>query len=1097
MANVSFYSVDAAVVMLNNTLFIQGEFAALDNLPVRDQIKHDIQVDRRNSIPSSIILQNVPQNSSIPKVPFKDISNLTSTLSLAPVQTNIQEVVSLDIFSNRLNSRKQTPPRAFPVQSQFGIKPGVAQCRLTKNTTWSVVCLQVKLPVEYTPRIGCTMHLVASMLISIMGCVVPSIESGGQIISSNNSSIMHPQTNTSNLSVGQVLQFVNSSAYSLSVTASTDSMPMIDPSQPSLQPTFNSTHLHRYRHSSVWDPIDNRGIVFGGIGPTGPENSILLYDLATQAWSILQPINATLPISDHASFLVHPYLISCFGQVYTTVDNQLLPSVTNACTVTDINTWIISYPAVQSNSQSSHNFTEIDLINTTPSARTGVRNAMVFIPILDAYLVFGGGVLSTNYTVTSVFNDVWSLHIQDLPDTILWIKHIPDGEGPSPRLYHSVALLDNETIMVWGGIDLQSRVLTDGAYFLNFKSWTWSASPILTFQEPLTPDNTTLPRSTKTNLSLWAFPGSAGYIAFAIFLGLFAVIMVKLAINTAQKYSSKNVHSQPLQRRLRSVSRESVISYSSINSQLHTRFSSQNAETGSLPSEPTRPLRAHVQSWCLENTARNIVGVIAGDDEQRLKSVNESTLTIPPPSFCCDKERPHSLIQLEDWPLVKISIPNSTSLCSKESLDKTQHMMASKSKAIAYPCPGTSPTSVPVTPFDSLQNLPPLVFSDESRRVSTILPCSESSLSSKDFSDKSTPAKPNTLASSNIQITSDSSIDLAIPCLQDMLNTSRNHCLTKPTYHSQTEDATPSVRSMQWIPFEYGKESGFQDFGHLSTPAEFPAITNTETHSPAVVSPEKRLIQTALKRLSTVFSISSFSKKSMPLPSFETLPFHANSSPRSKETSVCFSSTQLATDSNLSSLEPELQHISLLNTNTTNLDRKRRFKKPLHIQTQGLFKDESLDKYTPTDATSRATSFWQHKSKLVSHHSTILMSPFSGPQRSKSTVSLVSPHTPKHPLSMLFSIPPSSFVSKPESIASTSPHSMLLSPSVASIEVDVNDLHDGIGHGPMVITTEQMKDVPCKGIITVLEPHDCIHQLPHQRPYVRDTLTIRNTGVDP
>ena len=70
-------------------------------------------------------------------------------------------------------------------------------------------------------------------------------------------------------------------------------------------------------------------------------------------------------------------------------------------------------------------------------------------------------------------NELWSLDI----DTIEWTQLHPTGTAPAPRALHAAAVLDNGTMLVYGGI--VGNVVAKDSFLFDPKAMTWTAiSPI-------------------------------------------------------------------------------------------------------------------------------------------------------------------------------------------------------------------------------------------------------------------------------------------------------------------------------------------------------------------------------------------------------------------------------------------------------------------------------------------------------------------------------------------------------------------------------------------------------------------------------------------
>lgn len=201
----------------------------------------------------------------------------------------------------------------------------------------------------------------------------------------------------------------------------------------------------RYGHSSVYDPVSNRLIVFGGCSPgpcttTGP--GVTLNDLwvlsnangqgGTPTWIQLTPTGGAPPPRHHH---VTVYDVVNNRMVIWSGDGtyQSLPNLTDVWVLTNANGLdkVTGLPATPNWSQ---------LFPTGGPPPSGVSfpgrelATGVYDSIANRMIVFGGGACDPCTTK----NDVWVLtNANGLGGTPQWLQLFPTGGPPAPREGHS------------------------------------------------------------------------------------------------------------------------------------------------------------------------------------------------------------------------------------------------------------------------------------------------------------------------------------------------------------------------------------------------------------------------------------------------------------------------------------------------------------------------------------------------------------------------------------------------------------------------------------------------------------------------------------
>ena len=207
----------------------------------------------------------------------------------------------------------------------------------------------------------------------------------------------------------------------------------------------------RYYHSAIYDPVRDRMVVFGGLGP-GSRNDVWTLSLAGSP-TLTQLNPAGTPPSGRAGHTA----------IYDPVRDRMVVfggSPNGASFYNDV--WALSLAG-------SPVWTQLTPAGTPPSARWG--HTAIYDPVRDRMVVFGG------YGGSSPFNDVWALSLAASPE---WTQLTPTGTPPLRRYDHSAIYdLVRDRMVVFGGYG--------GGYFNDVWALSLTGSPAWT---ELAPDGT-------------------------------------------------------------------------------------------------------------------------------------------------------------------------------------------------------------------------------------------------------------------------------------------------------------------------------------------------------------------------------------------------------------------------------------------------------------------------------------------------------------------------------------------------------------------------------------------------------------------------------
>jgi len=189
------------------------------------------------------------------------------------------------------------------------------------------------------------------------------------------------------------------------------------PTWSELTPTGVPPSGRRYA-TAIYDPVRDRMLVFGGQEQAGDLNDVWALSLGgTPSWEQLTPGGTPVPaMSNHSA-------------IYDPVRDRMV--VYGGSSI-----WALSLAGTPAWSPASPS-------GTPPQTRLG--QSAVYDPVRDRMVVFAG--YSSPYN--SCFNDSWSL---SLGGTMTWTHLSPAGAPPSPRYVHA-AIYDpvNDGMIVFGG----------------------------------------------------------------------------------------------------------------------------------------------------------------------------------------------------------------------------------------------------------------------------------------------------------------------------------------------------------------------------------------------------------------------------------------------------------------------------------------------------------------------------------------------------------------------------------------------------------------------------------------------------------------------
>jgi hypothetical protein len=202
----------------------------------------------------------------------------------------------------------------------------------------------------------------------------------------------------------------------------------------------------RYSHTSIYDPVRDRMVVFGGNNGSYSNDVWALSLAGSSAWTQLSP--AGTPPSAR-------YLHSA---IYDPVHDRMeVFGGTNGSYFNDV--WALSLAG-------SSSWTQLSPAGTPPSARYG--HTAIYDQVGNRMVVFGG------YSA-GFLNDVWAL---SLADSLAWTHLTPAGTLPGAREAHTT-IYDpvRDRMVVFGGYDVSLFKDVWALSLAGDQTWTPLTSP--------------------------------------------------------------------------------------------------------------------------------------------------------------------------------------------------------------------------------------------------------------------------------------------------------------------------------------------------------------------------------------------------------------------------------------------------------------------------------------------------------------------------------------------------------------------------------------------------------------------------------------------
>ena len=215
---------------------------------------------------------------------------------------------------------------------------------------------------------------------------------------------------------------------------------------PSLAPPPSATAdtiapAPRTYHRAVYDPLESRMIVFGGLRDSSYYYNYPIGD--TWAFSLGGTPTWTLLDSSRAA----PGPRSRSAAVYDGLRHRLMISAGDYSIGNDV--WAFDL-------EGADGWARVHANDASPGPRYG--HSAIYDPTRERMVIFGG---SDNY-YSSLLNDTWALSLDDSP---AWTQLAPAGTAPQPRVGHT-AVYD----------PVRDRMLIMGGYSGSYRNDTWALS---------------------------------------------------------------------------------------------------------------------------------------------------------------------------------------------------------------------------------------------------------------------------------------------------------------------------------------------------------------------------------------------------------------------------------------------------------------------------------------------------------------------------------------------------------------------------------------------------------------------------------------------
>ncbi|MBI5838328.1 MAG: hypothetical protein HZB25_13905 [Candidatus Eisenbacteria bacterium] len=200
-------------------------------------------------------------------------------------------------------------------------------------------------------------------------------------------------------------------------------------------PVSGTPPANRFGHSTIYDPVRDRLLVFGGFTMPDYANDVWSLTLSgTPTWTRLTPTGGPPPGRQYHCAVYDPVRdrMVVFGGYYSTSGPQYLNDV-----------WALSLSG-------SPAWTQLAPSGTPPSARYSA--SAIYDPGSDRVVVFGGRAAAVN-------NELWGLSLAGVP---AWSQMFSLGQPPAARAAHT-AVYDSrrQRMLVFGGWNLSTPYLND------------------------------------------------------------------------------------------------------------------------------------------------------------------------------------------------------------------------------------------------------------------------------------------------------------------------------------------------------------------------------------------------------------------------------------------------------------------------------------------------------------------------------------------------------------------------------------------------------------------------------------------------------------